>query len=326
LKTVDRKKQYHQFCLDNSEINSESSNVCVFGQAWFLDAVCGAENWGACVDITQNGQINGVLPYFITKKWGFKIITQPTLTGYMGLWIRYETQWNAHQKNSQERVVLKKLIAQLPSVYFFSQAYPPFFQNWLPFQWVGFGITVRMTHLLLSIQDIDRVYLDFKDSVRRKIKKAALTINVEITDDVALVYNIYAEIMRIKGRGMSYNQAFLANIHTKIKDNHAGQLYKAVDTEGVVHAAIYIIWDRETAYYWLGGSSVAHRESGALTLLVWEIMKDLGKRGIQNFDFTGSDLENLESFFSAFNTEKRTYFKVSRYGNRLLKIIDKIMR
>jgi hypothetical protein len=326
LKTVDRKKQYRQFCSDYSKMNSENINVCVFAQAWFLDAVCGAENWDVCVDMAKNEQINGVLPYFITKKWGIKIITQPILTGYMGLWIRYDRQWNAHQRNSHERVVLKNLIAQLPIVPFISQAYPPFFQNWLPFQWAGFGITVRMTHLLLSIQEIEKMYINFKDNVKRKIKKSALTINVETTDDIALVYSIYEEIMRMKGRKMSYNQAFLTNIHAKIKENDAGQLYRAVDTEGGIHAAVYVIWDCETAYYWLGGSAIAHRESGALTLLVWEIMKDLGKRGIQNFDFTGSDLENLEPFFSAFNAEKRTYFKVSRYGNRLFKFMDKIMR
>ena len=125
---------------------------------------------------------------------------------------------------------------------------------------------------------------------------------------------------------MSYSKAFLSNLDAKIKENHAGQLYKAVDTEGSLHAAVYIVWDATTAYYWLGGSAIAHRNSGALTLLLWEIMQDVAKRGIQNFDFTGSDLENLESFFSAFNAEKRTYFKVSRYGNRLLKFVDRIVR
>ena len=97
-------------------------------------------------------------------------------------------------------------------------------------------------------------------------------------------------------------------------------------TEGSVHAALYIIWDKTTAYYWLGGSAIAHRNSGALTLLIWEIMQDVAQKGIQIFDFTGSDLENLESFFSAFNAEKKTYFKVSRYGNRALKFVDKLLR
>ena len=125
---------------------------------------------------------------------------------------------------------------------------------------------------------------------------------------------------------MSYSQAFLQHLHAKIAENQAGQLYTASDTEGSVHAALYIIWDKTTAYYWLGGSAIAHRNSGALTLLLWEIMQDMAQKGIQNFDFTGSDLENLESFFSAFNAEKKTYFKVSRYGNRVLKFMDKVLR
>jgi hypothetical protein len=55
-------------------------------------------------------------------------------------------------------------------------------------------------------------------------------------------------------------------------------------------------------------------------------MQDVAKRGIDNFDFTGSDLENLESFFAAFNAEKQTYFKVARYGHRILKWADKVFR
>jgi Acetyltransferase (GNAT) domain len=319
----DKKAQYRQFC---EEKRTEGTGISVFGQPWFLDAVCGPENWNICLDMEQNGRINGVLLYFFKKKWGLKLIQQPVLTGYIGLWMRYETQWNAHQKASQERAVLKNLIAQLPQTAYFSQAYAPDFQNWLPFHWTGFDTTVRMTHVLQNLQNTEGVFKNFKDNVRKKIKKTATTIRVEKTDDVALVYAIYDQIMATKGRKMSYSQAFLTNLHAKIKENQAGQLYKALDTEGSIHAAVYIVWDATAAYYWLGGSAVAHRNSGALTLLLWEIMQDLAKRGIKNFDFTGSDLENLESFFSAFNAEKRTYFKVSRYGNRFLKFVDKLVR
>jgi hypothetical protein len=320
LKNDERKAQYLQFYKDNSATTS------VFGQPWFLDAVCGAENWDVCVDIEQNGRINGVLPYFLTTKKGFKIIQQSVLTGYVGLWIRHEAHWNAHQKASQERAVLKNLIAQLPKTAFFSQAYAPNFQNWLPFHWAGFDTSVRMTHVLEGLQNTDAIFKNFKDNVRKKIKKTASTIRVETTDDAALVYTVYDQIMAMKGRKMSYSLAFLTHLHAKIQENRAGKLYKAVDTEGSLHAAVYIIWDATTAYYWLGGSTIEYRNSGALTLLLWEIMQDVAKRGIQHFDFTGSDMENLESFFAAFNAEKRTYFKVSRYGNRFLKFVDKIVR
>ena len=322
----DSKALYRQFCNNQKSGEATETGLSVFGEAWFLDAVCGAENWGVCLDLEQNGRINGVLPYFLTKKIGLRIIQQPVLTGYIGLWIRYEKPWNHHQKASQERAVLKNLIAQLPPTAYFSQAYPPDFQNWLPFHWAGFDTIVRMTHVLTGLQNTDALFKNFKDNVRKKIKKTLSTIHVEQTDDIRLIYNIYEQIMATKGRKMSYSLAFLSNLHAKIKENQSGQLFKALDTEGVTHATVYVIWDASTAYYWLGGSAGAHRNSGALTLLLWEIMQNMAKRGIQNFDFTGSDMENLESFFSAFNAEKRTYFKVTRYGNGLLKFADKILR
>ncbi|MDZ7881340.1 MAG: GNAT family N-acetyltransferase [Saprospiraceae bacterium] len=326
MKNNDNKTIYRQFCEDHHRKNTENTPLSIFAQAWFLDAVCGQDNWGVCVDIGQNGRINGVLPYFFTKKWGVSIIQQPVLTGYIGLWIHHEPHWNAHQKASQERGVLKNLIAQLPKVAFLSQAYPPYFQNWLPFYWAGFEQSARMTHILRGLKNPEMLIKNFKDNVRKKIKKASTSITTETTDDVDLVYALYNEIMATKGRKMSYSQSFLRHLHAQIKENKAGELYKAVDRKGAIHAAVYIVWDKTSAYYWLGGSAIAHRNSGALTLLLWEIMQDVGKRGIDNFDFTGSDLENLESFFAAFNPEKQTYFKVTRYGHPVLKRLDKIFR
>ncbi len=326
MKNDNSKAQYRQFCEAQTAVPNAHNALTVFGQAWFLDAVCGAENWDVCVDAAQNGRINGALPYFLKKKYGLKIIQQPVLTGYIGLWVHYENTWNAHQKATQERAVLKNLIAQLPATAYFSQAYAPHFQNWLPFRWAGFDTTVRMTHVLNGLQNSDVIFKNFKENVRKRIRKTSATIHVEKTNDIALVYGIYNDIMATKGRKMSYSLDFLTHLHAEIQKNAAGQLYKAVDTEGSVHAAVYVVWDATTAYYWLGGSAIAHRNSGALTLLLWEIMQDVSKKGVSSFDFTGSDLENLESFFSAFNAEKRTYFNVSRYGNRFLKFMDKTLR
>ena len=218
----DNKALYRQFCQINNTTPTPETYLSVFGQAWFLDAVCGAENWNICLDIAQNGRIDGVLPYFFTKKYGLKIIRQPILTGYMGLWIRYETHWNAHQKASQERTVLKNLIAQLPKTAFFSQAYPPHFQNWLPFHWANFDTTPRMTHVLTDLQNTEGVFKNFKDNVRKKIKKTIPVICVEKTEDVNVVYTIYEQIMTTKGRKMSYSQTFLQHLHAKIAENQAG--------------------------------------------------------------------------------------------------------
>ncbi len=74
------KQRYKIFCEEHPEIP-------LFMQAWWLDAVCAPEGkqWDVLL-CEENEKIIGVMPYHLLKKWGFKVILQPQLTQYSGLW------------------------------------------------------------------------------------------------------------------------------------------------------------------------------------------------------------------------------------------------
>ena len=313
FKNDNLKEQYIKFCAN-------TEGVSIFGQPWFLDAVCGSENWNVCMDFAKNGEVDGVLVYHFVKKWGFTILKMPLLTAYMGLWIKPLREGaKLHQNTSQKRNVLKKLIGQLPQFSFFSQTFLPDFMYWEPFYWAKFEHHLMVTHIIEGIQDNDFIFNNFKENTQKNIRKAAKIVCLEKSNNPKIVYDIYERIQKRYGRSMSYSLSFLEKLHEEIQKHKAGQLYLARDTEGgQIHAALYIIWDKTTAYYWLGGSDELFRNSGALSFLIWEILKDVAQRGIDRFDFTGASAENLETYFTSFGAEKRPYLSINRSSNKII--------
>ncbi len=314
------KEQYIKFC-------AHTEGLTIFMQPWFLDAVCGSDKWAVCMDIAKSGEVNGVLVYHFGKKWGFNMIKMPLLTPYMGLWIKTKKDGKFHEINSQERSVLTNLISQLPQVSYSSQSYPPNFMNWLPFNWANYQHQLKVTHVVENLGNSDSVFDNFKENTQKKIRKVSKTICIEKSDDPQIVYDIYTKIQKRYGEEMSYSLSFLEILHQEIQKSKAGQLYIAKSTEdGKIHAALYIVWDSTSAYYWLGGSDEEFRNSGALTFLIWEIMKDVAKRGICRFDFTGSSMQNLETYFTSFGACKVPYLNFNRFHNRFLALLHFLMR
>lgn len=75
------KERYRNLC-------KTEKTIPIFSRDWWMDAVCGEDNWNVIL-VEDNGQIIASLPYYIKKKYGLRLITQPPLTQTNGLWIKY---------------------------------------------------------------------------------------------------------------------------------------------------------------------------------------------------------------------------------------------
>jgi hypothetical protein len=85
----------------------------------------------------------------------------------------------------------------------------------------------------------------------------------------------------------------------------------AYDDADRVHAVAYVVCDRRTAYYLMGGGDPKLRTSGASSLLLWEAIRRT-RPVVSVFDFEGSMLRPVERFFRAFGGRQVPYLHVSR--------------
>lgn len=314
------KEQHLNFCKN-------TEGVSIFMQPWFLDAVCGSDRWGVCMDIAKNGDVNGVMIYHFVDKWGFKILKMPTLMGHMDIWLNNDDTWKTEHRTSFEKTVLKNLIAQLPKTDFSLQMYPATLQNWLPFWWAGYHIEPMMNYVIEDLADMPSIWKNLKDTTRKKIRKAQKAgFKVEIRDDIDAFYSILKQTVNRIGFKTGITKSILYQLHEEIQRRNAGKIFFVMDETGDIHAAFYIIWNMEKAIYWIATMNKKTGNSGATRLLLWEVLQELSQRGIPRFEAMGSMLENLEPFISTFGAKQETYWKMTRYSNGFFALLHALKK
>jgi hypothetical protein len=85
----------------------------------------------------------------------------------------------------------------------------------------------------------------------------------------------------------------------------------AEGADGTPHAAVYLVWDAQSAYDLMGGSNPSLLHSGAITLLTWEGIK-FARQVTQRYDFEGSMLQPVERFFRAFGGKQIRFSRLTR--------------
>ena len=307
------KAKYKKLC-------ETEDTIPIFSQYWWLDAVAGENHWDWDAAIVEKGGlIKAAMPYVIKKQFGLTRITPPSLTQTLGPWIRVSEAKYAKQLAQQKDIMLN-LIEQLPKFHYFSQNWHHSRTNWLPFFWKGFKQTTRYTYILPDLNDIDVIWKDIQSNIKREIRKAEnrfkliVRSDVEINDFIKLNYQVFER----QNKKPPYSQDFIRKLDQACVEHGARKIFIAEDAQGKQHAGVYIVWNKHSAYYLMGGGDPALRNSGATSLCMWEAIKFSSKVSKQ-FDFEGSMIEPVERFFRAFGAIQTPYFSISKTPSKLLK-------
>ena len=159
------------------------------------------------------------------------------------------------------------------------------------------------------------------DNIKREIKKAEnrfkLIVRQDLSIDDFLELNI--KTFRRQGKEMPYSKYIVNQIHMACKSHSSSKLFIAEDENGKGHAGVYIVWDKQSAYYLLGGGDPELRTSGASSLCMWEAIK-FASSVSESFDFEGSMIEPIEKFVSSFGATQTPYFAISKTPSKLISI------
>ncbi len=243
----------------------------------------------------------------------------PPLTQHMGPWLHYPKGQKYTSRLSFEKSTMAALIEKLPTVDRFVQNFSPTITNWLPFYWKNFSQTTFYTYRIPNLENIDHVWSNLRGSVRSDIRKAEKHLICQLSDTIDGLYQLTEQTYHRQGKAVPYTKNFVAQVHQIGNVHETGQIFHAVDSEGSIHAALYLVWDQQTAYYLIGGANPDLRTSGAQPFLVWNAIRFAAKK-VKSFDFEGSMHPAIERSFSAFGGLQTPYFNMSRVDARWLKI------
>lgn len=282
----------------------------VFYRPWYLDAVCDSP-WDVVI-YEEEGEVLGVLIYMIKKKYGFTYILHPSFCPYMGpLFFGFQ------DLNS----VFGSLIGGLPDHHVMIQ---DFFHSAPEIKNKKQLTKKKYTYIIDKDEDIVILKSTLSSDRRRKIRKAADQFSYQKEESISVFQDFLDRSFTSRGKSNPYADIPLGDIDRHLVKHHSRKIVKCVDDKGKIMAMGYYIIDEKWVYNIATGvdNSYAHE---AMSLMMWnEIESSLNSD--RSFDFEGSNIPGVESFYKSFKGEKVFYQSYYKSKNKFLDLLVKIKK
>lgn len=301
---------YRQFCAN------APADFPVFMQDWYLDAVCEGGTWEAAIHLI-NDETVAVWPYFVKKKLGWRYVAMPLMGKLMGPYIIPQ-----FRSIKTEMRVLEALWAQFPSnLAAFQQDFNYTVTNWLPLYWKGFSQTTRYSYIVPLLGTEAELWAGIEGNYRRKITKATSSLSVRDDLSVEELHRLCTLSFTRQKMDFPLRFDYFQRIYHAFEHHNAGKAFFAVDNEtGVVHSAIFLVWDQSSAYLLWGGDDPELRTSASGIMLQWKaILYAKHTLALPIFDFEGSMIQSIEQSRRYFGAVQKPYFRVRKEWSWLWK-------
>jgi Acetyltransferase (GNAT) domain len=316
-----RASQMPDTLIDLSSTAAEQSTASVvsatsynlFQEPWWLNAVAAGE-WDEVV-VKKGGQVAARLPFVHRKKLGSTWLLQPRLTPYLGPWMR-PSDAKLTNRIAEEKELMQELIDALPQFDLFRQSFAPEVTYWLPFYWRGFSQTTRYTYRLSDLTDRASLWGALRENIRREIRKAEKIVIVRSDLDIECFARVWALTFARQGTRLPVSIDLLRRLDLACAQRNCRRMFFAEDGQGRIHAACFLVWSADCAYYLMGGGDPKLRNSGAGSLILWEAIA-FASTVSRQFDFEGSMIEGVERFFRAFGGRPVAFFSLSKLSRRM---------
>ena len=272
-------------------------------------------HWEALV-ITVDGEWQAVVPFVVTRRWGITNVAQPTFAQYWGICFRNRAFNHLYQQLSWKRRIVLAIADYFQKYDLFTQNFSPCFNYPIPFHWHGYQIHTRYTYQLGLEQEEAQLYEGLAAPLRRQIQKAQRN-NLNIMEErspASLLSLIRANEMKgnlILGKNMT-NYQRLKKLSNWLVEEERGRLFIALDEAGQSQAAGLYGYFRGQCIYLAGAVLPEARSSGAMSFLMWEAIRRAKASGSEIFDFEGSMLKGVESFFRKFGAQPVPYLQIHK--------------
>lgn len=175
------------------------------------------------------------------------------------------------------------------------------------------------SHTLKLSLDEEKVFMTFRDSTKRNIKKAAREgVKIERLDSVEAIEAFYRlNCITRKEHGLPPQPySFFINLYERIILKGLGTILLASLGKNPIAGAVCMHFGKK-AIYKFGASEKKFQRLRANNLVMWEAIKWYAKNGYETFNFGKTEPENsgLRQFKAGWGTEEET-IKYYRYDLR----------
>lgn len=289
------KEQYHDYC-------TTTPNYPLFLQDWWMDAVCGPENW----------RVIGDMPCYVFRRLRQESVLMPPFTPYGGY---YASETSYQQSLDQARFIDRELEAAHILYYF--QQFPAASPIPDMLRGLGYVVSEHNTFRLYKLQETDAIRENLSDNKKHQLEKTASM--KRCTPSVEEYLSFVQNCNKAQGAELPFNREQFLRMDQAAAEHNAREIVGIQDTNGRLVAATYLVYDAHICYLLIHPYYPSNmRESGIATRVIWESILAAGQHS-QIFDFGDlSTQPNLTLSYAQYNASPTTFRIVENWFNPLL--------
>lgn len=255
--------------------------------------------------------IGGFSLYIQKKAKVLKYYRNPPFGPTINLFFENKAQNKAKILSENKKILkllsnfLEKLPYHILSIYL-----PNNYVDMQPFIWKKFKVIPNYTYIINLEKDINEIEKDFSTERRNDIKKAIKDgVTTRITSDYNLIKPLILSTFTRKEKSVDIKM--IDKILFEFAEKENSFAYISYQNNKAI-ATSFCVYDKEKAYYLLGGYDSKNKHQGAGALAVFNAIKHSKKLGIKKFDFEGSMLPEVEKYFRGFGGDLTPYFSINK--------------
>ncbi len=253
--------------------------------------------------------------YHIERKVNFKIIRNGFLNPYTG----FLFSDNSISAVNRQKLI-HKILGELPAFHELHLDLHP--DVGTGFDFGHFKTEQRITNIL-PLNSIEEIFSAYKPPLKRQINKARKNLAIFEEDNISLFYSLHEKtFLKQDRKAITPFEAF-ENTWNVCRQYNCGKLLFVSDEYKNIHAAIFMTYDENYAYYLAGGTDAEFYGSGAMSYLMHTAISIATELNKKFFDFEGSMLPGVNRFFRNFSPVETPYTNLSKMDSVLLKVLKK---
>lgn len=247
-----------------------------------------------------------ILNVFLYKRLGKSVLINPPFAPNTGLSIALNSS-KRFSINSDIKRVMRTLAEYLNENFanaYIDFAFPPEVKDIQPFLQAGFKSEIGYTYRLDLTPKREELLSAFSSERRKNVRDAEKNnLQVELNSNPDQVVALVNDTLQRSGLKYDYE------ILRRMIDADWTFTVSIRDSSQLLATSV-IAFDNNCAYYIAGGTVKDMSNNGAGAYVLWKSIEETKKLNIPNFDFCGSSVPSIESFFRGFGGELTPFFRV----------------
>ncbi len=285
----------HRKELDLDKYNQciqTASNSRMYAFSWYLDAVC--DYWGALVQ----DDYRKVMPLPYRKKWALTYSVIPS-------WVQ---QLGVFSSDATSMAEIATFIAAIPRRF---KKIDLSISSETPL--TGGAFSKRMNYVLPLNRSYDELVKNYSKGRKSDLKKARQsTVQLKSIASAEGLVELFIELKGTEVKLPKAEYQKLITLSTKLKERQCLEILEAYDENHArLGGALFLIGDTRITYLF----SVSNSDGRAKNImsLVIDYMIERHANSKLLFDFEGSNISSLASFFKSFGAELEPYYHYQKW-------------